>query len=177
MAIWSNGSLIRPTEMGYSKSYNPTIIMGHHQISAVEHFGNGTLNASVGAVTDITDPAGTGGWTNLVNITGGPLIVSIVGANPYGMRMSDADTDSNALRMQMLVDGKAVLDSYGYGESESTAGIVAWEPIQVDVTEGASCPIYCPSTFTIRAARVGDMVSGETYIKHGEIRYEYVEPA
>jgi len=176
MAIWSNGSLIRPTEMGYSKNLVPTIITGHEQISAAEYLGDGTLNSAVGAVTDITDPAGTGGWTNLVNITGGPLIISIVGANPWEMDIASVEDNSDALRLQMLVDGRVILDGYGDGDSSSTEKII-WEPIQVDITATGSYPIYCASSFTIRAARVGDMTSANTYIKHGEIRYEYVEPA
>ena len=161
-----------------------TLGTGNADIAAISYVGGGsTLEANVTDVTDITDPAGSGGWTDLVDITTGPMMVQLGDATDaasdcflYGSMHSD-EAAGDDMRMQILIDSTVVLDMTLTADH---ANIITnyWKTLQIDSTISISEPIYCNSSFKIRAAievAGANLVSGSTALKVGNIRYRELD--
>lgn len=171
--IWRSGaSSFRPSQLMAKSTDDGVAIVGHKKIERQEI----TLvnHSIIGTVTDINDPAGTGGWTNLVALTGDLLVVPISYVGNKN-RMIEVVYDESAegtldIRLQVVIDDIVAADLLLVHNSytrDQYAQITAL-PLAVDGVDYIGFhPIYCETSFVIRCARVGNSNPGgitELYI-------------
>lgn len=173
-------SLTVPIELDYVASgTGHASTVGHSQVASVSHLGNGTLNATVTAVTDIADPAGTGGWTTLLSLTAGPYRVypntySTASVSSLLSMFVDTNEDSgDSLRGQILIDGTVVWDQTLVGDNAGDHSV--YLPGR---DEGSSAyrgiTLDCNTSFLVRVARKGTFADVGSYIKMCAIDYHKV---
>lgn len=138
--------------------------VGHAVVPAVD-YDYADINSGLNVVADIDNPSA---WTNLVNLTGGPLAVKILGDDPIAL---DSGQGSRYMRLQVLIDGVVV---YNVKVGKTIAGSNAVRVMQ------ALPYYYCQTSFVIRACRSGpDFATGyTTYLKiglSGGVHYEKVQ--
>lgn len=176
--LWRSGaSNFRPSQLMASAVNAGVVVVGHGEIAAVS-LADTALDAAVGAVTDLADPAGTGGWTNLVDLTGGPLLIAPISETNQG-RIAGIKFDKRELelhlRLQVLIDGVVVGDltvAHGIGNNEDAKIKVL--PLAVGAVGAIPGfhPFYCETSFTVRAARIGACgYAGSTVIYVAKINY------
>jgi len=159
-------------------SNDTSIVVGNPPVAAIT-YTPANINTIIGAVTDINDPAGTGGWTDLVDLTGGLLVVPIsyVGNKDRMIeiiydRSYEATLD---IRLQVVIDDIVAADLLLVHNSytrDQYAQITAL-PLAVDGSDYIGFhPIYCETSFVIRCARVGTSnTSGITELYISPINY------
>ena len=172
-------SILQPTALSsVLAGTGATINTGQIVSPGVIYTGNASgIDNGIGAVTDISDPAGTGGWTDLLDISGGPLqfqfFTSTVVALPKVV-VNTAEDPGAALRMQMLIDGVVVWDSQviadGVGIHSAQMRLFVYE----SSLEFAPA-IYCASSLLIRAAREGAFTNADSSVWTEDVQYQYVK--
>ena len=155
-----------------------SIVVGNPPVAAIT-YTPANINTNIGTVTDINDPAGTGGWTNLVALTGDLLVVPISYVGNKN-RMIEVVYDESAegtldIRLQVVIDDIVAADLLLVHNSytrDQYAQITAL-PLAVDgVNYIGFHPIYCETSFVIRCARVGNSsTSGITALYVSPINY------
>jgi len=175
MPVWNpNATILQPTALCVGSYGTTTVPVGHARIAGYSETG-ADLNTEITAVTDITDPANTGGWTELVSITGGPVNLVFEDTTQDELArvfVDENEDDTDALRLQILIDGEVVFDAYSLGDNNSYA---FWRPLGWQADAGYSPEIYCETSFMIRAARKGTFADSGSRITYGSISYEYVQ--
>lgn len=153
---------------------------GHAAVAAISHTGGGALNTALANdADDITAPA-TGDWNDLVSITGGPLLVQfneISTGSTSGLNFAvDNDEDANdAVRVQILVDDVAIFDVTLVREAAADCTADLREFGSSTTGAGSSSPpIFCLTSFKIRATRQGTLAQAGTHFYTSAIWYNYV---
>ena len=173
--LWRPGaSNFRPTQLMASAVNAGVATVGHIANAAVSLDGT-TLNAAVGLVTDINDPAGTGGWTNIVNLTGGPLMVVPRYDNVNALHFVEmySAAQGHGIRTQVLIDNVVASDLIIPADVFSYVGSGDIRPLYYDFdTLFGYHPIYCETSFIVRAAREATCYPDE-FIKVTAIDFLY----
>ena len=170
--IWRSGaSSFRPSQLMAKSTDDGVAIVGHKKIERQEI--TSVNHSIIGAVTDINDPAGSGGWTNLVALTGGPMMVVPRYEAASGLHLVEmVNTNNHAIRAQVLIDDVVVADIMSdiVLSSDGSGDI---RPLYFDYNGFLGyLPIYCERSFTIRAAKDASFYSGE-FVKITAIDFIY----
>ena len=169
------GGLFVPKVLPYrigNASGTYTIGTGNENIDAID-FTDAAIAANIGAVTDITDPAGTGGWTTLLSITGQSVLqfASDPDATVNSIArftVHNSEDAGDAIRMRITVDGDVAWDVTG----TRTAGadsIVECLMYQNEADEDTKPQFKVDSSFLIEAARVGTFTSAASVVVVSEL--------
>ena len=172
----SNNFVLQPTALMHETTgSDSTSTVGHAPLASVTYTDAG-IASNITVVTDIDDPAGTGGWTDLVSISGGPFTFNTNSTTSGAARIRvdtvDAGSGKN-LRMQIVIDGKVVWDQKIESSSGDTE--VIWVPQWSDESGWYGRAIYCASSLVIRAARMGTFADSGSEVSTDIILYEYVK--
>jgi hypothetical protein len=166
-----------PIELPLQYAAGPGVLntVGIPQIATLTYNG-AQIQSNVTGVTDIADPAGSGGWTPLVQFPVGLVAVSPFNIQFYAalnshldLTVASAEPAGNALRAQFLVDGQVVLDITVTGDGGTTR-TQRWAPITYD--GGRTPPLVCLETFEVRVARYGAFSSASSALKLGTIHIQ-----
>jgi len=182
MGTWG-GTILSQTKLCTAKSGDTTTItVGNNRIAAIAYngsAGDGTIDSEVTAVTDIDDPAGTGGWTDLVDLTGGPYAIAFAPASVYeaiGLGVQDEEDSGDSLRLQVLKDGDIILDIKAVGNNTAEQKIsCSGTCYGTDLFTPSVGAFYCESSFKIRVARKGAFVNFSSSIAVPQLNYNEVE--
>ncbi len=170
------GASDKVSEMCYlaTSAGGETIDVGNEELASISYTA-ANIDGNITAVTDITDPAATGGWTDLASITDN---IKAQIRSPTGslaiIRVNLAEDSGDSLRLQMLRDDIVILDVTVVGDNANTM-YLAWSPVVAGGDDGTnyySEPIVCQESFLIRAARKGNFTNADSYIKIGAVTYE-----
>ena len=181
MAIVGGLNLV-VTEGSYVIDGGPyaTVDVGHAVIDAVSLIG-AALTAGIGAVSDITDPAGTGGWTDFVDLSSGPYSVGVgqvAALKNIQISVDTVEDALDALRFQVIRDGIIIFDPTAIRNAGGDA-FAEWSGLGI-VANADAAPdnsytrLYCASSFKIRAARVGTFADASSFLKIGSVVYDKV---
>jgi hypothetical protein len=160
-----SGSLLRVTKScGYANT-GSTLNVGNAVVAAINTTGS-SIDSLLNNVADISSPSA---WTTLVSITGMKLIC-INGSTKASIVVDGLEGSGDSLRMQILIDGETIWD--GTSVKDVSSSYVRWYPCLADAN--VSIPIFCESSFLIRACRKGSFTDAGTSVNVGEIRAESV---
>lgn len=172
MAQWSSQALLRPDVLAgnIGSAGTPVLTVGNERTAAVNYNTGGVQ----GNLADATTGAGTidspGAWTDIITISGDSFLVQVVGVNKNDIGVANTEDVGDAIRTQILIDGTVVYDAKCVGDGANDL-TVACNWFESDATTYATIPIYCVSSFNLRATRVGNFGSAGSYLKTGDIYY------
>lgn len=150
MSQWG-GKQIIPTALGVNVGNAPTLSTGNEKAGVL--YSGSDIDSNIGAVTDITDPAGTGGWTDLIDLSSGPYLVQFY--NDETMAIVDSAEDvGDSIAIEILVDGNTILSGYCVGNGASDVSIRVAEDLIIESNE-RNWPIFARSSILCRVARKG----------------------
>jgi hypothetical protein len=172
MAYWSSRGIFKATVLpATTTNDSATITVGNATIDAISYSGAEIDAALTTNNADINNPT----WTNLISLTGGPMLVQFVGDEAMiGLQTSEHD-GSESLRAQLLIDSVVVWDSKQVAANADDEG--AWLIMPVMAHDGASyfsVPFFCESTLLIRAARKDSFNQAESLVEVNGCRYVYI---
>ena len=177
--LWSPGVAIAAMRNfnGTVSAAGAELLVGNAAVASINYLMS-DINSGIGAVTDISDPSGTGGWTDLVSLVGGPLLVAPISAtnqNRIAGIKFDRRESTLHLRLQVLIDGAVVGDltvSHGVAQDEDSKVSVLPLAVGAGGAIPGFHPFYCETSFIIRAARVGTCAyNGGTVVYTAEMNY------
>jgi len=176
------GKIISIDTVNLTSGTGITTDVGHAAVTGLYYTGDGSqdgdIDANITNVTDIADPAGTGGWTDIVDITG-KLQVQLFRDNSTQflyLSVHSSEDSGDALRGQVLIDGTVRADFTVVGNNSDVitnwwAPVVTGSGSSVYFTE----PIDCNSAFKIRVAKEGTFASASSIVIIGATRYRVLE--
>lgn len=119
------------------------------------------INTNITNVTDITDPAGTGGWTTLLSYTGSGYRLTSVLANGRLINFQNDPIDSGkSFRLQATIDGEIVFDTYVTFDATNSETWGWGLPYATAAGTAFSFPLFAKSDFVLKAARSGGAFGG-----------------
>jgi len=160
------GTVLSPTLLPHSSvgfaNPLPTFIGNDYIPEIIWRGSDSTINGGLGAVTDISDPAGSGGWTTFADITYkcGVWFWSSTGVLPLVIR--GAADNTAGLRLQIIGGNDIICDFISYGGAVLQGGELL---VPLGTTgPGMMTPLIYDS-FTVRGARLGSLTGTDTYFK------------
>jgi hypothetical protein len=162
-----------------------TADVGHVQLAQITYTG-ADVSTNIAAVSDIADPtAGADDWTDLVSITGGPMLVSILAntGTPYAHAAICIDENEDAgedIRLQVVIDGTVVADITVTRDVGGAISNYVNFPIcgayYIAAAPNRYALIECNTSFVIRAAQEGNnFADAGTYVHVGAINYALID--
>lgn len=151
-------------------SAGKTLSVGSEYIAAITWLGStGDFDSNIGAVTDITDPAGTGGWTDIIDVTpsnGGSGILWLM-SSTINLWIDLTEAAGTAARLQILDGtGKIVLDV----TCEQNAGADSIANITMAAQEES---LFFNAGLKIRVARKGSVTTASSkFVYPGSTLFE-----
>lgn len=152
-----------------------TVNVGHADIAQINYLNGSEINAAIAAVTDISDPDNTGGWTDVIDLSGSKMEVFVGSALVNGivyMRLDNTEDSGDALRAQILVDNTIVADiTCIANNSDVIANYIAHHKDFGGNAARRTC-FECNTSFKIRAARKGSLTDVDTDFSIGPVVYQ-----
>lgn len=179
MISQDNKFILQPTGLTVTKSGSGVTINTGQEVSAGMFYSGSDIDSSITAVTDISDPASTGGWTDLLTLSGGPFLFRFYSSAALLMpriAVNAAEDSGDSIRMQILIDGVIVWDVQAIGDN-SGSQTAELSLFRFETSCDYHVSIFCASSLTIRAARKGAFTNGGSMIRTEDIIYEYVRRA
>ena len=169
--IWGiKGDNLIPVEMQVEKTGTGiTNSVGHTSLLSNTSWSGTTINSNIGAVTQITDPASTGGWTVLASMSGKKMVLVWTGtASVVGMSCANSEPAGRALRTQILVDGTIVCDTTVEADGVTT---ISQNISALNNIEAVYSGFVCEDSFQLRCAREGSFSAVGSQYSFGSINY------
>ena len=178
MGTWG-GTILSQTKLcGVKSGAGAIITTGNLKIGGVSYTGTATIDSQVTAVTDIDDPAGSGGWTDLVDLTGGPYVVTFTSAAYYAVlriAVAAVEDSGDSLRLQVLKDGDVIWDAKAVGDNANAQSVYCNGTQYSTQLRPSVGNIYCETSFKIRVARKGGYTEVDSVITVQSMQYNEVE--
>jgi len=180
MGTWGGNILSQTKLCGTKSGDTAAITVGNAAIATINYTGTATIDSEITAVADIDDPAGGAGWTDLVDLTGGPYLITTLAATNVlvlCITVRPEEDSGDSLRLQVLKDGDIVWDAKAVGDGAFFQSVRCFGS---PVTNTYLIPfvgnsMYCETSFKIRVARKGDFTAGSSVVSVAGIQYNEVE--
>jgi hypothetical protein len=127
----------------------------------VSHTG-ADLTSAIGAVTDITDPAGSGGWTDILDLADGPYLLQLMSTLSVGVKVYNTEDVGDSLAMEILADGNAIFRCHAVGDGVGVPYVYPSGPL---ADSSLLTPFTVKESLKVRAARVGTFTSTNSYVE------------